>query len=84
MDCSMQYQVGTDVSTHQAKVINLSAKGLLFIAQQPLPEGAAVKILITPVQPITPPLSAATIVSRCEQQSDQAFQIVAKIVQIDS
>jgi len=37
---------------------------------------------LTPVSDITPPMSANTIVTRCEKKADDEYHIAAEIVQI--
>ncbi len=82
LDCSMEYWLGDETDSSQGKVINLSAKGVLFEASKEVQPGDNIKITLTPVNDITPPMSADTLVTRCDKQSDDVFQIAAQIVQI--
>ncbi len=82
LDCSMEYQSENESQTHQGKVINLSAKGVLFIATDEISAGEKLKLTLTPVHDITPPMLADIVVARCDKQSEDEFQIAAEIVQI--
>ncbi len=82
LDCVMEYQLDKDSETFQGKVINLSAKGILFVTSEAVEVGASVQIKLTPVHDITPPMSADTLVARCDKQSEGDYQVAAKIVQI--
>jgi len=44
--------------------------------------GTSVQIKLTPVHDITPPMSADTLIARCDKQSEGEYQVAAKIVQI--
>lgn len=81
MDCSMQFRQ-SDHEQQQGKVINLSAKGILFVSTDPIAPGTSVEIKLTPVSDITPPMSANTIVARCEKKADDEYHVAAEIVQI--
>ena len=82
MDCSMEYQLSNDSKPCEGKVINLSAKGILFSSRYAVQAGDSLAIKLTPVNKITPPMSADILVARCDQQSDNEYQIAAEIVQI--
>jgi len=82
MDCSLQLKQAENNQWLQGKVINLSAKGILFVVNDEIEPGSQVEIKLTPVNNITPPMSASTIVARCEKQGDDEYHIAAEIVQI--
>jgi len=82
MDCSLQYKLSDSELVRQGQVINLSAKGILFIADGIIDLGSHVEIKLTPVNTITPPMSANTRVARCEDLGDGRFNIAAEIVQL--
>ncbi len=82
MDCSLQYRLSDNDQMLQGQVINLSAKGILFVADAAIEPNATVEIKLTPVNTITPPLSANTRVARCEKQGDGKFHVAAEIVQL--
>lgn len=82
LDCVMDYQREKDDQTYQGKVINLSATGILFLTSDMLEVGAKVQIKLTPVHDITPPMSADTLIARCDKQSEDEYQVAAQIVQI--
>ena len=82
MDCTLQYSVADNAQKQQGKVINLSAKGILFIADDEIKPGANVEIKLTPVSKITPPMLASTRVARCEKHGEDEYHIAAEIVQI--
>ena len=44
--------------------------------------GASISFILTPENRITPPMSADILVTRCDQLSDNEYQIAAEIVQI--
>ena len=83
MDCSMHFNLAGDVQHHQARLINLSASGVLFIASIELPAKSQASILLSPVQTITPPMLAEIEVIQSIQKSEQKFQVSARIVRID-
>jgi hypothetical protein len=83
MDCSMQFNVAGEELQHQARVINLSASGVLFIAPIELATETHASILLSPVNTITPPMSADIVVIQCVEKSEQEFQVAARIVRID-
>jgi hypothetical protein len=82
LDCSLEYQLVDNETVHQGKVVNLSAKGVLFIAEQALSKGDSVKIKLTPVNTITPPMSANATVARCDKQAEKEYEVACEIVQI--
>ncbi len=82
MDCSLQFKVSESAQSQTGKVLNLSAKGVLFISSEAIAPGSHVEIRLTPVSDITPPMSANTVVARCEKQADDEYQVAAEIVQI--
>ena len=82
MDCSMEYQLSNDSKACEGKVVNLSAKGILFISSDEVQEGASINITLTPVNNITPPMSADILVIRCDEESENEYKIAAEIVQI--
>ncbi len=82
MDCSLQYRISGNEPMLQGKVINLSAKGILFVVDSAIAEQTTVEIKLTPVNTITPPMSANTQVTRCEKQDDGQYKVAAEIVQI--
>ena len=70
MDCTMQFKLAESEQKFEGKVINLSAKGILFVAADEIAPGSIVEIKLTPVNNITPPMSANTTVARCEKHGD--------------
>lgn len=82
LDCSMEYQLENGNEAKQARVINLSAKGVLFETSEALNTGDRVHIKLTPVNNITPPMSADTLVTRCDEVAEENYQVAAEIVQI--
>ena len=82
MDCSLQFSVADNPQKLEGEVINLSAKGILFVCADEITPGASVEIKLTPVSDITPPMTASTRVARCEKQGEDNYHIAAEIVQI--
>ena len=82
LDCSMEYQLENEKEYRQGKVINLSAKGILFETSVAVKIGDHIKVKLTPVNNITPPMSANILVARCDKHSEKEFQVAAEIVQI--
>ena len=82
LDCSLEYNLESEPKAYQGIVINLSAKGVLFIAEEAIEAGVNVNIKLTPVNDITPPMSAQAVVARCDKHSENEFHIAAEIVQI--
>ncbi|MCK4707181.1 MAG: PilZ domain-containing protein [Gammaproteobacteria bacterium] len=82
MDCSMEYQLSNNAKPCQGKVINLSGKGILFISSDEVQVGDSISFKLTPENTITPSMSADILVTRCDQLSDNEYEIAAEIVQI--
>lgn len=82
MNCSMEYQLDGEKDICQGSIINLSAKGMLFLASDAIQTGTSIKMKLTPAKSITSPMSADILVSRCDKLSENEYQIAAEIVQI--
>jgi hypothetical protein len=64
IDCRMQFSVVGDDREFQAKVINLSNKGILFTSRQRLEVGNLLTLVLTASQTDTPPMHATVKVTR--------------------
>ena len=61
---------------------DLSASGIRFFSARALEAGMHLQVTVRPAKSITPPLSAAVSVLRCEE-IDDGFDIAASIVEIE-
>ncbi len=82
LDSTLEYQMENDSNTYQGTVKNLSAKGVLFSTTEEVPLDKNVIIKLTPVNNITPPMSADVKITRCDKVSDNEFQVAGSILQI--
>lgn len=83
LDCSLDYQKFGEDRVYQGKVKNLSATGILFIASDSLPLGVKIQIILTPVNDITPPMSAEVKITRCDKHTDGEYHVAGAITQIE-
>ncbi len=88
LDCELDYQLEGDSERHRGQVRNLSAGGLLFVAPQELATDQRLLVTLTPVNTITPPMSANARVLRCdevetESDGERSWLIACEIEQID-
>ena len=58
IDCELQFALTGSVERFHGNVINLSSKGILFTSSESFDEGAALDIVLTPSNPLTPPRSS--------------------------
>ena len=82
MNCTMLFRLAGNSESLQGELVNLSARGILFVVKDAIAPGTEVEIELVPVNNITPPMLASTIVARCEKKDDNEFNIAAEIVQI--
>lgn len=83
LDCSLDYQKYGEDRVYQGQVKNLSATGILFITKDSIPLGVNIQIKLTPVNTITPPMSADVKISRCDKHSDGEYHVAGVITQVD-
>ncbi len=83
VDGALEYQKYDDKNVYKGKVKNLSAKGILFIAEGSMPLGITLQIKLTPVNDITPPMSAEVRITRCDKHSDGDYHVAGEIIKID-
>ena len=82
LDCSLEYLINDDATSHLGQIKNLSSKGVLFMGDKPLALGSQLQITITPVSDITPPMIADVSVIRCDKQDDGNYYVAVEIAQI--
>lgn len=82
LDCSLEFQVAGNDKVYQGRVVNLSATGVLFVASEPVQSSTELSVTLTPVSDITPPMSANCRVIRCDELSEDEFQIASEIIKI--
>ncbi len=63
---------------------DLSGGGISFTSEQPLSEGDKIDIKLHPITPVTPPLEAVGIVTRCDKGDDSEYILSTKIEKIVS
>ena len=82
LDSTLEYQMENDSKVHHGIIRNLSAKGLLFTTADIIPLGTKVLVTLTPVNNITPPMSASVNITRCDKISDDEFDNAGTILEI--
>ncbi len=88
LDSALDYQLEGSAEQRQGRVRNLSARGMLFVAGESLSPGQKLKVVLTPPNPITPPMSANARVLRCdeveaENGEQRSWLVACEIEQID-
>jgi hypothetical protein len=79
MDCSASFQVAGEGSPRVAVVKDLSAGGVLLLADESLDVGAQLLIEIRPAADITPPLKADLQVVRCDPSQEGGYSVACTI-----
>lgn len=82
MESQLEYSIADTGQAKQATMVNLSAKGILFIAEEPIAEGTEVLLKVIPTNNITPPMIADAKVVRCIEQSETSYEIATEISSI--
>ncbi len=82
IDCSLEYRISSDDSSHQGQIKNLSGKGVLFLGDKPIALGVQLQITVAPVNDITPPMIADVRVTRCDKHDDGNYYVAGEILQI--
>ena len=83
VDGPVEYQLQGEAKIHHGVAKNLSSKGMMFIAREPLAPGSQLQIKLTPASSITPPMQAQLKVLRCLPQDDGDYRIACEIISID-
>ena len=83
VDNPVEYQLPGEQQIHHGVAKNLSSKGMMFIARDPLAPGSQLRIKLTPASSITPPMQAQLQVLRCQPQDDGDYRVACKIISID-
>ncbi len=88
LDSALDYQLEGGAEQRQGRVRNLSARGMLFVAGEAMEPGQKLKVVLTPPNPITPPMSASARVLRCdsieaEEGDENSWLVACEIEQID-
>jgi len=79
MDCNMEYTINGSGEQESGRVLTLSGDGISFTTNQAVPAGTKVDISITPENTVTPPLVVTVEVLRCEQGSDEQYEVAGNI-----
>ena len=79
MDCDMEYSINGSGEKKCGVVSNLSGDGVSFITDQAVTPGTEVQVSITPENNVTPPLNVTIEVLRCDQSSDDKYEIAGNI-----
>lgn len=84
LDCALSYDVPGESSRHSGQCLNLSATGVLFVAQRALDVGHRIHINITPQKTVVAPLNATGEVLRVEPGSEKdTWRVAARLTQVD-
>lgn len=83
IDHRLTFGLAGETDSTEGRCTNLSAHGVLFTTQRPLPVGAQMELNITPEKSIIAPFNAQAEVVRVEQdESLSAYRVAARITQI--
>jgi c-di-GMP-binding flagellar brake protein YcgR len=82
MDCSLDYKVEGENESYQGQMKNLSASGIQFTCGHGMPPGSQIHVTLTPLNDITPPMSADVTVARCDPESGSGFLVAGQITRI--
>jgi hypothetical protein len=83
IDCSMVFTVQDDDRQHNAKVVNLSSKGILFTSRQRLEVGSMLNVVLTASHVDTPPMHATVEVMRVTSNR-VLYEVACEIKQIEA
>jgi hypothetical protein len=81
IDCSLVFNVVNDDRQHNAKLVNLSGKGILFTSRQRLEPGSLLNIVLTPSHSNTPPMHATVEVARVTSNRVQ-YEVACEIREV--
>lgn len=70
-ECSARYSPTDATPNTEGLVKNLSGSGLMLMTKEAFGVDDELRVAITPLNPITPPLEAVVKVNRCEQVDDE-------------
>ena len=82
IDCPAQFRIQGADRVDDGVIKNLSASGLLILAQEEISPGTHLRVRIIPVNSITPPLSANASVLRSEALQTGGYEIACSIDQV--
>jgi len=80
LDCKLEYSINGDATKKTGIVSNLSGDGISFMSDQNVAPGTHIHVLITPDNTVTPPLDMTVEVTRCDEESEDQYQVAAIIV----
>ncbi len=80
---ALQFRNLEDGEEGQGTCINLSATGILFSADQPLPTGTRLQIEMTPPYAVVAPFDAEVEVVRATPREEGGYEIAGRIVRMD-
>ena len=78
-DSRITFQPEGSQQRYEGQCVNLSAAGVLFVAEQRLTPGTRIAINITPRLSVVPPFDATVEVVRAQQHSSGGFAIAGQI-----
>ncbi|MDH5571343.1 MAG: PilZ domain-containing protein [Gammaproteobacteria bacterium] len=79
MECNMNYSVNGSGEQKCGNIKNLSGDGVSFLIDQAVEEGTEIHIAITPENTVTPPLNITVEVLRCDQTSNDVYEVAGNI-----
>jgi hypothetical protein len=82
IDCVLSFTIRGESETYNGNVINLSSTGILFTSTEAIKEGSDLSIVLTPSNPITPPMEANATVTRVID-NDSVYEIACTVVKIN-
>jgi len=82
VECVVDYKLHGATEVQQAAGHNLSAGGVCFEAEQELPVGTLLEIVISPQQKLTPPLEASAEVVRAEPSANSKYMVSCQFQQL--
>lgn len=75
-DCTARYALENQPLNSEGIVKDLSGNGLMLWVKEPISVNQKLNVKITPLNPVTPPLEALVVVTRCDDVDldGEAFQ----------
>ncbi len=82
VDCKLTYRFIDSDQHHFGQCANLSGAGIAFFTEKEIELGKALEVKITPLNRITPPMTAYIEVVRVNKVQDNKYEIAGSIQSI--
>lgn len=82
VECQVSFHIEGANDTYSGELLNLSAKGLLFITPEKIAVDSELDVHIVPSNPITPPMHASVKVVRSDLLEDSRYKLACEMLKI--